>query len=59
MDLSHENKHFLLVAEISAIIAGKYTKIQRLLLPGNVSKSIKIQAVSVCLVFQPTYYNRL
>ena len=38
------------VAEIGAVLAGKYTKIQRLALPGDRSKSIKIHAVTVRLL---------
>ena len=35
------------VTEIAAIISGKYTKIQKLYLPGERTKSIKINAVTV------------
>ena len=35
------------VGELSAIICGKYTKIQKLFLPGERTKSIKINAVTV------------
>jgi len=35
------------VTEIAAIISGKYTKIQKLYLPGDRTKSIKINAVTV------------
>jgi myosin-15 len=35
------------VTEIAAIISGKYTKIQKLYMPGDRTKSIKINAITV------------